>query len=81
MLFLAAIRKHDLALNLLNSPPKKIMPYLMINNANLWCDTLGKGESLLLHHGYTAIRENSVAGRKDFKATLPGGGHRVPRVW
>jgi hypothetical protein len=53
----------------------------MINNTNLWCDTLGKGESLLLHHGYTAIRENSVAGRKDFKATLPGGGHRVPRVW
>jgi hypothetical protein len=58
MLFLAAIRKHDLVLNLRNNTPKKIMPHLMINNANLWYDTLGKDEPLLLHHGYTANREN-----------------------
>ena len=34
------------------------MPHLTINNANLWYDTLGAGEPLLLHHGYTASREN-----------------------
>ena len=34
------------------------MPHLTINNANLWYDTLGKGEPLLLHHGYTASRDN-----------------------
>ena len=58
MLFLAAIRKPDLVLNLLNSTPKKIMLHLMIKNANLWYDTLGKSEPLLLHHGYAANREN-----------------------
>ena len=30
----------------------------MINNANLWYDTLGKDEPLLLHHGYKANPEN-----------------------
>ena len=34
------------------------MPHLTINNAKLWYDTTGKGEPLLLHHGYTASREN-----------------------
>ena len=34
------------------------MPHLTINNANLWYDTLGAGQPLLLHHGYTASREN-----------------------
>jgi 3-oxoadipate enol-lactonase len=34
------------------------MPHLSINNADLWYDTLGEGEPLLLHHGYTAAREN-----------------------
>ena len=34
------------------------MPHLTINNANLWYDTLGEGEPLLLHHGYTTSREN-----------------------
>jgi pimeloyl-ACP methyl ester carboxylesterase len=58
MLFLAAIRKHDLVLNLLHSTPKKIMQHPTINDANLWHDTLGKSELLLLHHGYTANREH-----------------------
>ena len=34
------------------------MPHLTINDAKLWYDTTGKGEPLLLHHGYTASREN-----------------------
>jgi len=34
------------------------MPHLTINNANLWFETLGKGEPLLLHHGYTVSCEN-----------------------
>jgi aminoacrylate hydrolase len=34
------------------------MPHATINNARLWYDTLGNGEPLLLHHGYTASRDN-----------------------
>jgi pimeloyl-ACP methyl ester carboxylesterase len=56
-MFLAAIPKRDWVLNQLNDSPKK-MPHLSINNANLWYDTLGEGEPLLLHHGYAASREN-----------------------
>ena len=34
------------------------MPHATINNAKLWYDTMGTGEPLLLHHGYTASRVN-----------------------
>lgn len=34
------------------------MPHANINNARLWYDVMGKGEPLLLHHGYTASRDN-----------------------
>ena len=34
------------------------MPHALINNALLWYDTMGYGEPLLLHHGYTACRDN-----------------------
>ncbi|MEX1236934.1 MAG: alpha/beta fold hydrolase, partial [Pseudomonadales bacterium] len=34
------------------------MPHATINNARLWYDVMGKGEPLLLHHGYTASRDN-----------------------
>lgn len=34
------------------------MPFTTINNARLWYDVAGEGEPLLLHHGYTACREN-----------------------
>lgn len=34
------------------------MPHATINNARLWYDVMGEGEPLLLHHGYTASRDN-----------------------
>jgi pimeloyl-ACP methyl ester carboxylesterase len=34
------------------------MPYTTINGARLWYDVLGEGEPLLMHHGYTASRDN-----------------------
>jgi pimeloyl-ACP methyl ester carboxylesterase len=34
------------------------MPHLTVNGANLWYESFGEGEPLLLHHGYTATREN-----------------------
>ncbi|MCB1643831.1 MAG: alpha/beta hydrolase [Pseudomonadales bacterium] len=34
------------------------MAYADINGARLWYEIMGKGEPLLLHHGYTACREN-----------------------
>ena len=34
------------------------MPHAVINNARLWYDVMGAGEPLLLHHGYTASRDN-----------------------
>ena len=34
------------------------MPHATINNARLWYDVMGDGEPILLHHGYTACREN-----------------------
>lgn len=34
------------------------MPFANINGARLWYDVMGEGEPLLLHHGYTASREN-----------------------
>lgn len=34
------------------------MPHLNVNGARLWCDTMGQGEPLLLHHGYAASRDN-----------------------
>lgn len=34
------------------------MPHATINKARLWYDVLGEGEPLLLHHGYTACRDN-----------------------
>ncbi|XOV89026.1 MAG: alpha/beta fold hydrolase [Pseudomonadota bacterium] len=34
------------------------MPVATINNARLWYEVMGEGEPLLLHHGYTASRDN-----------------------
>lgn len=34
------------------------MPFATINGARLWYDVSGSGKPLLLHHGYTASREN-----------------------
>ena len=34
------------------------MPHAMINGAKLWYDSMGEGEPILLHHGYTASRAN-----------------------
>lgn len=34
------------------------MPFAKINNARLWYDVMGEGEPILMHHGYTACREN-----------------------
>ena len=34
------------------------MPHATINGARLWYEVLGQGEPLLLHHGYTASRDN-----------------------
>ncbi len=34
------------------------MPFATVNNARLWYQTLGEGEPILLHHGYTAARDN-----------------------
>lgn len=34
------------------------MPHATVNNARLWYDVMGEGEPLLLHHGYTASRDN-----------------------
>jgi len=34
------------------------MPYAEINEARLWYEIIGDGEPLLLHHGYTACRDN-----------------------
>ncbi len=34
------------------------MPFVTVNNARLWYDAAGEGEPILLHHGYTACREN-----------------------
>jgi len=34
------------------------MAHRDINGASLWYDILGEGEPILLHHGYTACREN-----------------------
>jgi pimeloyl-ACP methyl ester carboxylesterase len=36
------------------------MPHVTINGARLWYSITGEGEPLLLHHGYTACRENWV---------------------
>jgi len=34
------------------------MPHATINGAKLWYDSMGEGEPILLHHGYTASRAN-----------------------
>lgn len=34
------------------------MPHAIVNGARLWYEVLGHGEPLLLHHGYTASRDN-----------------------
>lgn len=34
------------------------MSHATINNARLWYDVMGEGEPLLMHHGYTACRDN-----------------------
>lgn len=34
------------------------MPFASVNNARLWYDVAGEGEPILLHHGYTAARDN-----------------------
>ncbi|MBL6691239.1 MAG: alpha/beta hydrolase [Pseudomonadales bacterium] len=34
------------------------MPYVTVNNARLWYDAAGEGAPILLHHGYTASRDN-----------------------
>jgi pimeloyl-ACP methyl ester carboxylesterase len=34
------------------------MPHATINGAKLWYDSMGEGEPILLHHGYTASRIN-----------------------
>ena len=34
------------------------MPHAVINGAKLWYDSVGEGEPILLHHGYTASRVN-----------------------
>ena len=34
------------------------MPHAIINGARLWYDSVGEGEPILLHHGYTASRVN-----------------------
>ena len=39
-------------------PKDKIMPHATINDARLWYEVMGEGEPLLLHHGYTASRDN-----------------------
>lgn len=34
------------------------MSHATINNARLWYDVMGEGKPLLMHHGYTACRDN-----------------------
>jgi len=34
------------------------MPKAKVNGATLWYTTMGEGEPILLHHGYTACRDN-----------------------
>lgn len=34
------------------------MPFANVNNARLWYDVAGEGDPILLHHGYTAARDN-----------------------